>query len=353
MKSIKVNSLPLKEVIMDIAKSFNTMYSENCSEYMLYLPPHIGEGSISGINFEGGLGIIQYDCQFNMELEIRYIVNETHPLKFLYCSQGTLYHRFGDENIVHDIEQYQNAIVASKKKNGHVLKFAPGMRVVVSSLEIDRKYFASKYACELQSMDANLKKIFGDVAARESFYHDGFYSLDLADSINEIRSFDDSDFLRKIFLESKAYQLLTRQLIEYQDDLRDVDHRKVLRHTEIKLIEQAATILKEEIAQSHTVETIARRVGLNINKLQVGFQHLFHSTVNEYVQGLRLELSKEYLLNTNYSIAQIVSEIGLSSASYFSKIFREIYGSSPSKFRGKYLDALKNRNLKRRDQIEG
>lgn len=347
MKSIKVNSLPLKEVIIDIASAFKTVYSENCSEYMLYLPPHIGKGNIRGIDFEGGLGIIQYDCEFNMEIEIRFIVNEIHPLKFLYCSQGTLYHRFGDQEMVHDIEQHQNAIVASMKRNGHVLKFAPGMRVVVSSLEIDRRYFASKYACELQSMDPTLKRLFGDISARESFYHDGFYSLDLADSINEMRSFEDSDFLRKMFLESKAYQLLTRQLIEYQDDLRAIDHRKVLRHSEIRLIEQAAAILRDEIAQSHTVENIARRVGLNINKLQIGFQHLFHSTVNEYVQQVRLELSKEYLLNTNYSMAQIVSEIGLTSASYFSKIFKEVYGSAPSKFRGKYIEALKNRNLKR------
>ena len=70
MNLIQVNSLPLKDVIRDIAEVFNISYSENCGEYLLQLPESVGEGTIRGINFEGGLGLIQYNCLFKEDMEI-------------------------------------------------------------------------------------------------------------------------------------------------------------------------------------------------------------------------------------------------------------------------------------------
>ena len=61
MRIIKVPSLPLVEVINDIAKALKTTSHKNYNEQILNLPPKIGTGSIRGINFEGGMGIIQYD----------------------------------------------------------------------------------------------------------------------------------------------------------------------------------------------------------------------------------------------------------------------------------------------------
>jgi AraC-like DNA-binding protein len=195
-------------------------------------------------------------------------------------------------------------------------------------------------------MSDDLKRLFKDTEAKSEFYHDGFYSLKLADSIQEIESFDEGDFLRKIFLEGKAYQLLTKQILDYQDDLKAIEDRSILRQSEIKLIEKAASILKQELARSQTVETIAKRVGLNANKLQEGFQHLYRMTVNQFVHQTRLEIAKDYLLNTEYSISQIVEELGLTSGSYFSKIFKNRYGVTPSNFRNRYIQELKARKQK-------
>src|SRR5690606_31051851 len=103
-----------------------------------------------------------------------------------------------------------------------------------------------------------LQELFNDVHAEKEFYHDGFYSLDLADSFMEIQTFEESDFLKKLFMEGKAYQWITKQIIEYQDDLKDVDHRRILRKTEIKLLEEAANILRNEISKPNTVEVLCK-----------------------------------------------------------------------------------------------
>ena len=340
MITIKVKSLPLEEVIRDIAEAFGTEYTESCEEYFLEIPLHMGEGSIRGINFDSGVGILQYDCLFKEDVELQFIINKVHPLKFLYCLHGQLFHRFENSKEEHDIQQYQEAIVASDMFNGHILRFKTGIRSVVNSVEITRKEFQKKIKCELITMDAKLQNLFNDVSALKTFYHDGFYSLKLADVFREMQEFEGKDFLKKLFLEGKAYQMLTEQIIQYEDDVRDVSDRTILRITEIKQIEAAASIVREQIADLNTIQSIAKEVGLNTNKLQDGFQKLYGFTVNNYVQKVRLDMIKELVLNTEYTMSEIVHQIGLTSNSYLSKIFKDEFGTTPSEYRKNYTNNL-------------
>ncbi|MCG2417831.1 AraC family transcriptional regulator [Aequorivita sp. F47161] len=336
MNSIKVNSLPLKDVIRDIAANFNISYTENCGEYLLNLPPAVGEGSIRGINFEGGLGLIQYDCLFKEAMEIHFIVNHIHPLKFLYTVDGTLEHRFENEEDLHEINQYQNAIVASSKHNGHVLLFKANQKIKVNSLEIEREKFQAKMECDINSLDEELLQLFKDIKASGAFYHNGNYSLNISGILNDMNEFTAENFMRKLFLEGMAYQILTHQILQYQDDRMDEGLRTLLRSSEVKQIHHISELIENNISQIPTVENLAREAGLNINKLQEGFKKLYGDTVNNYVQKKRLEAAYNLLIRTDLTISEIVNAIGLSSKSYFSKIFKEKHQISPSEFRKNY-----------------
>ncbi len=336
MNSIQVNSLPLKEVISDIAEVFDIPYSENCGEYLLKLPPSVGEGTIRGVNFDGGLGLIQYDCLFNEDMEIHFVVNNIHPLKFLYTLDGILLHRFENENTLHTIEQYQNAIVASSNHNGHVLLFKANQRIKVNSLEIEREKFQAKMECEINSLDKELETLFKDIKASGTFYYSGNYSLGISDILTEMLEFTAENFTRKLFLEGMAYQILTHQILQYQDDKKDEGSRTLLRSAELKQINHISNLIESNISDVPTVENLAREAGLNVNKLQEGFKKLYGTTVNNYLQKKRLEAAYNLLTKTDLSISEIVNAIGLSSKSYFSKIFKEKYTISPSEFRKKH-----------------
>lgn len=346
MLAIEVNSLPIAEVMDDISRAFDTTYSESCGEYYLNVPGHIGEGNIRGVNFDGGMGIVQYDCLFKEPVEFQFTVNEVHPLKFLYCLQGSLLHRFETYEEVHKIKHYQEAVVASDLFNGHILRFQPNVHTIVNSLEITRKEFQKKIQCDLVTMDETLQNLFNDIDAKESFYHEGFYSLKLADLFREMQSFEGKDFLKKLFLEGKAYQMLTEQILQYEDDLVEASNRSILRQSEIKQIEEATKIIKTQITDLEGIKEIAATVGLNTNKLQEGFQIIYKMTVNQYIHRVRLALIKDLILNTEYSISEIVDLVGLSSKSYLSKIFRDEYGTSPSEYRKHFMETLIKKQAK-------
>lgn len=340
MITIEVNSLPIDEIMRDISTAFNTTFSESCGEYFLDIPEHIGSGNIMGINFDGGMGIVQYNCLFREDVEFQFTVNEVHPLKFLYCLEGSLEHRFENARQIHKIVRYQEAVVASDLLNGHILRFSAETQTLINSLEITRKMFQQKIKCSLVTMDDTLQDLFNDIEAEKSFYHDGYYSLKLADLFREMQSFDGKDFLRKLFLEGKAYQMLTTQILEYEDDLADVNNRSILRRSEVAQIEKAANHIRQRISELGTIDGIALEVGLNANKLQDGFRILYGFTVNRFIQKVRLDLIKDLILNTDFNISEIANRVGISSKSYLSKIFKEEYDTSPSTYRKHFIDSL-------------
>ncbi|SHG50162.1 AraC-type DNA-binding protein [Salegentibacter echinorum] len=335
MNIIQSNSIPLDKVIMDISDSLNTKLIQECSEFTLEIPPEWGEGTIKAIDFQNGLGLIRYDCTFKEDLEIRFIVNDVHPLKFLYGLEGEFHHRFENEEELHKIKQYQNAIVASSGNNGHILYFKGNNKTAINSLEVTRFDFREQLKCELKTLEKTLSDLFNDVKAVKSFYFKGYYSLVIAHLFNKILDLGDGDFARRIFLEGIAYNMLGEEILHYQDSLKkDGDGTKgLLSRIEVKLIDEATLVIKNNLGDLGTIEDISKQVGLNANKLQDGFQKVYGKSVNGYVKQERLDLASYLLLNTDKQMGEIVEIIGLNSKSYFSKIFREAYGVSPLQFR--------------------
>ncbi len=318
---------------MDFAKSFNTHYSEHCGEYLIKIPEPWGEGIIQGIDFEGGLGLLHYACTFHEDLEIQFVVNKIHPLKYLFCLEGNLNHRFANETSGHVLEQFQNVIVASEQRNGHVLNFRKGELTDMFSVEIDRKRFKQKSLCDIQLSNPKIHSMFEDDIAKKQFYYKGWYSLVLAGLFQELKDFDHDALIRKIFLEGKAYQIVANQLLQLNDDQKDGTHQTLLRKSDVKSIKEAAEFINSHLDTLESVKSIAHRVGLNSNKIQEGFKVFYGLTVNAYIQKTRLEVAKNLLLTTDDPIQEIMQKVGWNSKSYFSKIFKDTYLKSPSEFR--------------------
>ena len=56
---------------------------------------------------------------------------------------------------------------------------------------------------------------------------------------------------------------------------------------------------------------------------------MHNRTVTDYIRNVRVEVAEELIKNTDLNISEIVYSIGLTSRSYFSKIFKEKYNCSP------------------------
>jgi AraC-like DNA-binding protein len=328
--NIKVKALPIEDIVIDLSKKFDIPIQEDSGELTLELPERLGEGFIRGTSFENGLGIIEYSFTFYQDFEILFSINKTHPLKFIFCSKGKVDHMFENDSDVHTIHTYQNVIVSSSGKNGHLLKFKANESVHIASIEIIRKKFQNRRNYKFQGISPALKELFHDSVAEKKFFYQGNYSLQAADIVEEINDKKVSGFLRSMFLEGKLYEMLVLQIAQFEDDRKDV--LKILRRSDVEKVKQAIDLINNNLDKNFSIEFIAKEVGTNVNKLQESFKHMYDLTVNKYMQQIKLEKAKELLTSTDYNISQIVNMIGLNNRSYFSKIFKEKYNVSPKYF---------------------
>ncbi|SHG24165.1 transcriptional regulator, AraC family [Salegentibacter echinorum] len=334
---IKVQTLPVKEIIQDISENLNAPIENGSGEHTIRLPEDVGEGYIRGISFDSGLGFITYNCKFYEDVEIHFTLSTVHPLKFIFCSSGSLGHSFQDADKVNKIETYQNIIVSSSGYNGHVLYFKANEATYISSLEIIRSVFVHRSNYDFVNLDATLKDLFRDAVSEKQFFHQGNYSIKAADIMNEINAKDFTGFLRSVYLESKALEMLVIQIAQYEDDEDEGKLPQILRQSDIQKVDYVVKRIQGDMGSNLSVEMLAKEAGTNVNKLQEGFKYVYDLTVNKYMQHVKLQAAKEMLMTSDRNISEIVTAIGLNNRSYFSKIFKEKYGVNPKYF-------LKNRN---------
>ena len=190
---IDVKTLPVNEIIQDIARALNAEIQNGGGELWVEIPGKSGEGFIRGSSFDSGIGIITYNCKFYEDVEIHFSLNTVHPLKFIFCSEGSVGHSFQDTDEINTINTFQNIIVSSSGYNGHVLYFKANEATHVSSLEIIRSVFTHRSNYNFQDLDETLKSLFKDEVSKTQFFYQGNYSIKSADLMEEIDTKDFTD----------------------------------------------------------------------------------------------------------------------------------------------------------------
>lgn len=78
---------------------------------------------------------------------------------------------------------------------------------------------------------------------------------------------------------------------------------------------------------------VADRFGMSIYKLSRVFNESIGTGFRKYITELRIKKSKNLLSVTDKSIKEIAYEIGFRDVSYFIKVFKNICGITPNKFK--------------------
>lgn len=329
---LQISDADSKQIIQDLAKNFKVEVEEENNEYCVRIPSKLGSGFIKGTHFEHGVGVLEFDCQLKRRLVLEHQKGLVHPLKLLFNRESTILHKFDETADVHEIHRLESAILSSTPQNNHIFTFPANQPICIYSLEINRKLFEDKISEFLADMNEDLMELFRDVNGTHLFYHKEHYSLEIGKFLEEFAECDLTYFMKTVYQEGKAYEILSHQLQQYLDDLNGAGKHKILRQATLAKIEKAAEIIEEELNQMDNIVSLAKRVGLNQTTLQQGFKRLYKASVNEYIRNFRIEKAKELLENTDMNITEISYKIGINSRSYLSKLFKEKYGISPKEY---------------------
>lgn len=311
-----------------LAEKLKIEYSENLGEYDLGLPQKTGIGHIKGINFPNGVNLYIYHCKLSEDHKFEISLPRIKPIRFLYCIQGEMNSYFNDNEDAARIENHQFLIAAPKNGETHNLVFKKDIETTICYLEIDRIKFQRYFSFSMHQLDSVYYKIFSDTRARHRICKSGQYSPETSEAIKEIRECELTDFPRINFIGAKSLEILSYMLVKFKED-KSIFQSRSLREKEIKAIEKVVSFIDKNISKVGTVDDLSKIAGMNSNKLQESFQIIYGKTVNEYVRDIRLSKALKMLSNGSKNVSEVVYELGLSSRSYFSKIFKDKYGISP------------------------
>jgi len=80
---------------------------------------------------------------------------------------------------------------------------------------------------------------------------------------------------------------------------------------------------------------LARRFGMSESYLSRSFSKEAGLKFTEYVNLIRIENAKKYLLHTDARIAEVSSKVGYANVEHFSRVFKQMAGVSPSVYQDK------------------
>ncbi|OBX24524.1 AraC-like DNA-binding protein [Gelidibacter algens] len=168
----------------------------------------------------------------------------------------------------------------------------------------------------------------------------GYTNIKLSNFIYDLMSIESALLSNPHLLLGYTNLIIGSKLLEYEHDINAPKKQVDLRNDEIKRIHECINYIKENYAQQLDLDMLCTTVALSPRKLQIGVRELYGNTVTSFIKDFRLQMAEELMRNTELNVSQIVYSIGLTSRSYFSKIFKEKYETSPNEYIKKFKSQI-------------
>ncbi len=330
MRSIEINITDFKNVITHLQNQLGGELKSESGEYTLELDNDLAKGTINGICFYEGISYVEYDVTFYEDVQIEMRCVESSPLVFMYCSKGSLTHDFSLIGKKETLGEFQTAILSASNNDNHRFYFAKDVNISTSMIHVEKDGAKSS---SLHSLNSQFKKLFPLDSNGKSFSYFGTCNLKIEDQISQLRNLEAKGFSRALKIRGIVYMILA---LEIQQHTHDVNNSKLntgsLSRSEMAKIRDISEQIKEAPEVQYTVKSLCMEWGLSPAKLQEGFKLMHGRTVTDYIRNVRVEISEGLIKNADMNISEVVYSVGLTSRSYFSKIFKEKYNCSPRQY---------------------
>ncbi|MRG45842.1 helix-turn-helix domain-containing protein [Chitinophaga sp. SYP-B3965] len=258
------------------------------------------------------------------------------PMAMLYCSlQGNivtkLYGRPGLFSLQH--RKFGFYYVPPKLLNKAVFKPGHYKSIYFSFSAAHLSKFVSQHLQFAQLQESLLQQALNG----EQFQVFEFNSKALQ-IVNEIKECRLEGPAIHIFLQSRINELLLIYFSLLTAPLKDIN---IPYETAIR---DASVYIGEHYSFDISIPKLARKAGMNINAFTTRFRKIMGTTPAEYIQRTRIEEAEHLLLHSDMSVEEIGAQVGFTSRTYFSRVFRKHHALSPLQYKHKWETATAQRS---------
>ena len=297
------------------------------NERILAFDNDFGTGTITGIQLEGGLSFTQYEVVFNEEMKFVTDPTPLKPIYFMYCLQGSVEQSFGTSNAPKVLDEFQTAILGGAGDINEIT-FPGGQHVKLCIISVvDTVNMESA-----PSLREQMYELFSKGQDEPLNYY-GTYNLRIGEQLAQIGKINQKGIIKKLLIEGILNLTLAMEIQHLQSDMEDEQNPtgSLTKH-ELNSIKNISRDIEKHPEVQYSIKSICIDCGISASKLQEGFKLLHNTTVSDFIRNERLNTAERLISTTDMNISEIVYTVGLSSRSYFSKIFKRRYNVSPKMY---------------------
>ncbi len=193
-------------------------------------------------------------------------------------------------------------------------------------IEYSKEYLSkfSPYLPALKKFLENVEKKKPSVLSKANLYA----SDKMMRVMKDILEAENEKELNEVYIEGKVKELLVLAV----GRMKKINGNS-MRKNDIERIETIHDWIKDNVNYYGSLHSVAKRFGLNVNKLNRGFKQLYGLTVFDHVSKIRMEKASQLLKETDMPIAEISFESGYTRVSAFTRAFKKLFGYSPKLLR--------------------
>ncbi|AAK79419.1 AraC-like DNA-binding protein/mannose-6-phosphate isomerase-like protein (cupin superfamily) [Clostridium acetobutylicum] len=139
----------------------------------------------------------------------------------------------------------------------------------------------------------------------------------------------------ELAVKANIYQLIVYLLRGYVDKIlneNEFEERKRI----LNKFQCVFRLIEEKYTEKLTLNELADCVNFSTHHFCRTFKQMTGKTTTDYINGIRLYKSTNYLKQTDLNITEIAIKCGFDNNNYFSRLFKKHYDMTPTKYRKLY-----------------
>lgn len=128
---------------------------------------------------------------------------------------------------------------------------------------------------------------------------------------------------------------LRKRLSELFGNEKGYEDYEELESKEEFILDAIVEYIEDNYSKNLTLDKLASMACMNRFKFSKVFRKRFKQTFTSYLNSIRVKNAAELLRNPGINITEIAKVVGYSSATHFERVFKAVYGMTPSQYRKK------------------
>lgn len=166
-------------------------------------------------------------------------------------------------------------------------------------------------------------------AEEQYYYQASIMTPSVNMAIHQIINCPYQSSLKRLYLESKALELITYSMAQFVSPEATFKKTSVFRPDDMERIREAGNVLMRNLENPPSLLGLASQVGVNKNKLNQGFWKIFGTSVFDHLRILRLERARELLESRQKNVTEVAFDVGYTHRENFTRAFKKHFGTTP------------------------